>query len=187
MDVDRLNRWLTLGDNIGVLAGIVFLALEIQQNTAATHSSTVQSITDNSAAALREFAGNADLAQVRVKGDFENSSLSELESFQYWSLNRGYWIHFQNIYFQIGLGALEPRVWASYKRIICADLAGRPGLRIRWDEHAAVLDPDFVVVVEDCLQTGTDKLTSPDKCNLANIHQATAAFHSLNALILRFR
>jgi len=34
---------------------------------------------------------------------------------------------------------------------------------------------------------GTDKLTSSDKCNLANFHQATAAFHSLNALILRFR
>jgi len=34
---------------------------------------------------------------------------------------------------------------------------------------------------------GTDKLTSPDKRNLANFHQATAVFHSLNALILRFR
>ena len=34
---------------------------------------------------------------------------------------------------------------------------------------------------------GTDKLTSSEKCNLANFVQATAAFHSLNALILRFR
>ena len=34
---------------------------------------------------------------------------------------------------------------------------------------------------------GTDKLTSSDKSNLADFHQATAAFHSLNALILRFR
>ena len=33
----------------------------------------------------------------------------------------------------------------------------------------------------------TDKLTSSEKCNLANLVQATAAFHSLNALILRFR
>ena len=36
-------------------------------------------------------------------------------------------------------------------------------------------------------ENGTDKLTSSDKCNLANIHHATAAFHSLNALILVFR
>jgi hypothetical protein len=152
MELDRLNRWLTLGANIGVLAGIVFLVLEVQQNTAATHSATVQSITDSSRTSLSEFAGNTNLAQVRMKGDFENASLSELESFQYWSLNRGYWIHFQNIYFQVGLGALEPRVWASYNRIICTDLASRPGLMIRWDDHAAVLDPDFVAAVEECLE-----------------------------------
>ncbi len=33
MDADKINRWLTLGANIGVLAGIIFLALEIQQNS----------------------------------------------------------------------------------------------------------------------------------------------------------
>jgi hypothetical protein len=33
MDSDRLNRWLTLGANIGVLVGIVVLIVEIAQNT----------------------------------------------------------------------------------------------------------------------------------------------------------
>ena len=33
MDSNQLNRWLTLAANIGVLAGIVFLALEIRQNS----------------------------------------------------------------------------------------------------------------------------------------------------------
>jgi len=32
MDSDHLNRWLSVGANVGVLAGIVFLALELQQN-----------------------------------------------------------------------------------------------------------------------------------------------------------
>ena len=32
MDKDRLNRWLTLGANIGVIAGILLLAYELQQN-----------------------------------------------------------------------------------------------------------------------------------------------------------
>lgn len=32
MDSDRLNRWLSVGANIGVLAGILFLAVELQQN-----------------------------------------------------------------------------------------------------------------------------------------------------------
>ena len=33
MDIEKLNRWLALGANIGVLAGIVFLALEINQSS----------------------------------------------------------------------------------------------------------------------------------------------------------
>lgn len=32
MEIDKLNRWLTLGANIGVIAGILFLAIELQQN-----------------------------------------------------------------------------------------------------------------------------------------------------------
>ncbi len=33
MDSEKLNRWLTLGANFGVLVGIIFLAIEIRQNT----------------------------------------------------------------------------------------------------------------------------------------------------------
>ena len=33
MDSERVNKWLTLGANIGVIVGIVFLALEIRQNS----------------------------------------------------------------------------------------------------------------------------------------------------------
>lgn len=32
MDTDKLNRWLTLGANIAVFAGIMFLAVEVRQN-----------------------------------------------------------------------------------------------------------------------------------------------------------
>jgi hypothetical protein len=32
MEIDKLNRWLTLAANIGVIAGILFLAVELQQN-----------------------------------------------------------------------------------------------------------------------------------------------------------
>ena len=32
MDSDRVNRWLTLGANIGVLIGIVLLVIEVRQN-----------------------------------------------------------------------------------------------------------------------------------------------------------
>ena len=43
MDTERLSRWLTLGANLAVLASIVFLAIEIQQNTEMTRAQITQS------------------------------------------------------------------------------------------------------------------------------------------------
>ncbi len=33
MDSDKINRWLTLGANIGVLTGLILLVTEIRQNS----------------------------------------------------------------------------------------------------------------------------------------------------------
>ena len=30
---DRINRWLTLGSNVGILAGLILVAVQIQQNS----------------------------------------------------------------------------------------------------------------------------------------------------------
>ena len=43
MNLDNLNKWLTLAANLAILAGIVLLILEIQQNTRATNISSLGS------------------------------------------------------------------------------------------------------------------------------------------------
>ena len=45
MNSEKLNRWLALLANIGVIAGIVFLAVEIQQNTNMTRAQTRDAMT----------------------------------------------------------------------------------------------------------------------------------------------
>jgi hypothetical protein len=32
MNLDNLNKWLTLLANLGVMAGVIFLAIEVRQN-----------------------------------------------------------------------------------------------------------------------------------------------------------
>jgi len=43
---EELDRWLSLLANVGVIAGIVFLAIEIRQNTEMVESQTRDSITE---------------------------------------------------------------------------------------------------------------------------------------------
>ena len=47
MDSDRLNRWLTLGANLGVLVGIVLLIFELRQNQEMLQTQIVQARVDN--------------------------------------------------------------------------------------------------------------------------------------------
>jgi hypothetical protein len=54
--MDKLNQWMTLAVNVGVLIGIIFLAYEIRQNTDAVHAQTREAILA---------AGQAELQAVR--------------------------------------------------------------------------------------------------------------------------
>ena len=46
MNLDNLNKWLTLSANLGVLLGIVFLALELRQSTNMTRAQTRDAMTE---------------------------------------------------------------------------------------------------------------------------------------------
>ena len=47
MDFDRLNKWLTLLANLGVVIGIIFLALEIRSNTASNRIAIQSAFSSN--------------------------------------------------------------------------------------------------------------------------------------------
>ena len=63
MDTDQLNRWLTLGVNIGIIVGIVFLAIEmnqysavLEQNIAVSTAQTVSQVNQSLDASYRILA-----------------------------------------------------------------------------------------------------------------------------------
>jgi hypothetical protein len=149
VDQDRLNRWLTLIANVAVIAGIIFLAVEIRVNSSAIQSATIQAITDASAESLRSLSADPEMAQLRLNGDKNLEDLSELQAYQYHVYYRQHWLRFQNIYFQRDFGVLAEGIWSTYAKIICNDITTE-GIRATWPNHAVVLDPEFVKFVDAC-------------------------------------
>jgi hypothetical protein len=47
LDYSQLNEWLTLNANLGVLVGIIFLIIEIKQNTELHKSDSRKAIVSN--------------------------------------------------------------------------------------------------------------------------------------------
>ena len=80
MDSDRLNRWLTLGANLGVLAGIFFLAAEIQQSNRIAIASN-EFVARNSFNQFNDVvATETGVAEILVKASSEESELSDAET-----------------------------------------------------------------------------------------------------------
>ena len=84
--MEKLNQWLTLLANLGVLVGIVFIIIEIQQNTAMMRSEIYQARSDTSIQYSLSRADSSIYANLtdRVRN---NGPLDEAESYAILSIN----------------------------------------------------------------------------------------------------
>lgn len=136
---------------IAVVVSLLYVGRQVQDNTAAIKSATVQSVADSSDAALRDLAADEDLSKIRLIGDADYSALSELEAHRYRMFVRGQWIRMQNIYAQNQLGVLDDSFWSMYAKIIC-EIYAFEGVKATWSGNKPVLDAGFVSFVESCAQ-----------------------------------
>lgn len=150
MDIDKLNRWLTLLANIGVLAGILFLAYEIRQNTTATELDAAT----NYEAALREYelfvAGNPDFTELVVKS-IAGEPLTEVEQFRVEMFFRGALRNWQTAYFQYRLGALSEPIWNSQLGFMEDVIRSDGGIRNFWRDNREVFTDDFNRLLEQII------------------------------------
>jgi len=66
MDGLKLNNWLTLAANIGVIAGIVLLVLEIRQNTDLMRAQIAMDRASVSIQTLSDFANGGEVARIEA-------------------------------------------------------------------------------------------------------------------------
>jgi hypothetical protein len=84
VNLDGLNKWLSLVASFGVLVGIVFLALEIRQNSEVTIAAASEEVTSQS---LDFFALGID-SQVMAQAIYKQSIGEELNGLEQ---NQLYW------------------------------------------------------------------------------------------------
>lgn len=79
MNRERLNGWLTLLANLGVLGGLVFVGLEIRQNTSQLRADASNSITAMVNELNVSLYGDPEFAEVVLRGEADRTSLTVLE------------------------------------------------------------------------------------------------------------
>ncbi len=145
---DPKNRNLkSLFETLGigaVLIGIVFVGIEIRQNTAAIQAATMQGLTDASQEYMLLLGSDAELAEIVRKGRDAPDQLNEIESRQYFYLIRARWMRYQNAFFQYQRGTIGDEDWAFYDSLICG------GSYDNWQDHRAIMSKSFVNYAEAC-------------------------------------
>lgn len=67
MNTDKLNRWLALGANVGVLIGLILLVYEVRQNSSLMQAQISMERTNTNMQILADFANGGDLIPIDVK------------------------------------------------------------------------------------------------------------------------
>jgi hypothetical protein len=163
MKLDGLNRWLTLVANFGVVAGLIFLGVEIRQNTTALQAAAIQESTNVARQQILTLATNGELTRLTLASydDLDPTDQRRL----FW-LDRSFWLGMQGQYRQWQLGVLPEQEWSVWNRIICANYAplrdaslASGGDRL-WAGNRATLLREFTDFVErDC--------TGPEEAGVA--------------------
>ena len=112
MNLDQINKWLTLSANICVIAGIVFLAIEIGQNTDATQASVEQSMMETDIN-LALFQAQARYNERNSQIELQNPTVVETLPAEFF-----YWVAFSpsryHYWDQFRAGLLDQDTYDSY-------------------------------------------------------------------------
>ena len=117
MDSDRLNRWLTLVANVGVLIGIILILIELDQNAELMRAQITQARSDNVLDGYRAQMHSESWAQIELKrlaADSVGEWIDSLTPEEYASTYRYqlYELHDIRIQFrQYNAGLLDESIW----------------------------------------------------------------------------
>jgi hypothetical protein len=114
VDSDRLNRWLTLGANIGVLVGLIFLVVEIRHTNDLARASAYRSRGTEIQEANQAVALDPELSQILLK--FSQQGIDDLTDherirFFYWEF--AVQLRMQNQFNDYQLGFLDEDIYQT--------------------------------------------------------------------------
>ena len=147
MALDQLGSIGSIISGIAVVISLIYLDIQIRQNTEAGRTSTYQSIVSDFGTMNNNLAGNPELSHMFVYAlenyhefnDQEKARISQM-FFQIFRM-------FENMFYQQKKGYLDQDLWIGWKRLMLTYFA-RPGFQTWWEHRRVVYAEPFVQFLE---------------------------------------
>ena len=127
MKPKKLNAWLTLVANFGVIAGLIFLGYEIRQNTTQLRAEALYSINEAISMLNAGVYSDAVLADIKFRGEADFSSLNQIEREQFimYQFDR---INLAELYLALKDEGLTD-IHFPFDQFLIKDFRSKPGLQ----------------------------------------------------------
>ena len=154
-----IQDWGALGEMIGgiaIIISLIYVGLQIKQNTRATQMSTAHSNLDtqNTYVGLINYSGS--LADILDRGANGLCNLQGGEVIQYSAFHDQCFSSFQTYYIEWQSGILDDRLW-EYNKHAMADLMVHPGVQTWWSTRKHWYDSVFQTYVDATVSAGIGK------------------------------
>ena len=132
---------------IATLATLVYLALQIRQNTLATRAASHHAITDVMNKTNHLVIGDAEVARIWVAGRADRSALDDEELERFDNLLLSYFHVFETLHYQARVGAGDNELLLAEEKSF-AHLLSLPGVSEWWTENPYAFSPVFLSYME---------------------------------------
>jgi hypothetical protein len=151
MEFDRLNRWLSLAANLGLLAGLILVALQLNQTSELARA---QLINEGNITASQVWAGlmgekpaEAIAKSIESPSEMTFSEFMVVDAYLYTAMN----IFYRN-YELAGEGMFDATDWQQSIDSLGTWFLGNAFGRAWWEEEARhFFEPEFVAYIDQLL------------------------------------
>ncbi len=153
----NLNDLANLGQIIGAVAvvvSLIYVALQIRQNTNAIRSAAAQAVHEHFASWYRLVAADPDLSQIVVNGLRDYSSLSEMQRARFIATLHGVCLLLTECVSQMAREIARPATVDGWNLVIM-NLVCAPGSKVFWKDRGYMFAEEFRHYVEDDLMKRT--------------------------------
>ena len=142
MEENKINRWLTLGANFGVLIGLALLVFEIRQSTIAVQTSSLQQHADHHLALVLARLDKPELlASIR---DARNGLSGLSPDDQYYHPYTGNLFRSHFLAFELMNSGIMPKLqWRSFRTSLKSVLRGSKGAQELWKFRLEMAPDDY--------------------------------------------
>lgn len=127
---------------VGGVASLIFVGLQIKDNSNAVRAATAQAVHDNYASWYMTLAADDKALAACTKGSLDLSSLTPSDKAQFTCVFMAFLSHTQNAYHQWKEGQLSDGHWICWEALMM-NLVNTPGGAAFWGERGYVFGKDF--------------------------------------------